>query len=99
MNRVHDPFSNYLSIFIQGLNKNAFPCLLQSTLHYYLIVNSYILLKSSYAFFFCEYVQQIAGKTSQLIGFWLFLRFVNGAIFFRGEREGRLMLPANNVFL
>lgn len=50
-------------------------------------------------FFFCEYVQQIAGKTSQLIGFWLFLRFVNGAIFFRGEREGRLMLPANNVFL
>ena len=38
--------------------------------------------------YFCEFLQQIAGHTSQLVGVWLFLR-----------REGRLKLLANNVFL
>lgn len=36
--------------------------------------------------YFCEFLQQIAGHTSQLVGLWLFLRFFNGAIFSKGER-------------
>ena len=83
MNRVHDPFSNLQVLFIYFYSRlkkeriSVFVTVTVTLLFNRKLLHTFEILTEAY---FCEFVQQIAVQTNQLVSLWLFLRFVNGAI-------------------